>query len=555
MNWVVKRRRSLFLLSALGALLGLSFLRETQGYAAIGGVPVDPSSSSSSGAPPPPTVPPVPTRFSLGAVLATNSSGWQAIIPNAPTARGALVLAVLPQSAAANRLGVGDVIVAVDDSGVTDADEATFLLRSSAASTHRISVVASNTQSRSVTVTLGPLPVSVSKYLAVALAERSDPLARYLLSRNIPDAQEGIRLAQLLTSSHPDFAEGYAVEAVRRFDGLSAIRSPEAARDSISAIFSALGNAMQRDPESAEIRASAAHISLELGNGDLAIQFANEALQRDPNAASGQSILGLAELAKGMPDQAVGHLHRAVELDPFNAAYYEDLIRGYDAIGDGRSSAATSRVLEALRRGSESRSSNSKSLPVMLAVLSVVVVVTAFAGFGWADEFVRFLTGAPSGIECEGTESSSQLSISTLGLLESAIPLGAFAAVVPYLGSALGIASEATWKFRLAYHLLPGGLVVVAAVMSVVGHLRGELAVVRRLWLALVFFLVGLWMFAIHVPLIISAAQHEKSWVLVLFHGGASVGLLADAVLLWVTSSSGRPREALSVPLVEVPQA
>lgn len=479
--------------------------------------------------PPAPKAPPPATTASLGAIFATNSPAWRSVVACDTKSAGALVINVLPESPAWHKLREGDVIVAIDGEAVMDADRATLMLRSPNTITHRISVVTADGNSRSMTLTLAPLSASAHDYLTHALLGNNDPLAQYLLAREIADAAEGVHLARLLSRGNPAFAEAYAVEASRRADVLVGHRATTGP-DEIDLIRHALSEAIRLDPNSADIRATAARVNLRLGSADAAAALATDAIARDDGSSSAHNILGVTQLAVGQAHAAVPELRRAVDLDPYENSYYQDLARGYDALGDGRDARATRNALEALERASREGTdpSHGRAAQIGLETLAVVLAVSLFAVLGRRRvvevALVRGATAPPGPMSFSGR---------TLALFEGAAAAGVWSAVIPYFGPALGIAPDSTWRLQFADHIVPGLLVVVSACFGVAWSLRTSRlrqdAIVR---LSTPIFLSGLWMVSTHLPLILQALRHERPWVLAVFHSSAGPATICLAACL-----------------------
>jgi len=113
--------------------------------------------------------------------------------------------------------------------------------------------------------------------------------------------------------------------------------------------------------------------------------------------------------------------------------------------------------------------------------------------------------------------------------------LGAWSALPPYLGPAVGLALDVPAKVEVVDHVLPGVAIALGGAAAALLARRGEEAERSPLSVALtsVCFLGGLWQAATHAPLVLDGGGRETPWGAVLLHSTA--GPLIAAIALWLT--------------------
>lgn len=123
------------------------------------------------------------------------------------------------------------------------------------------------------------------------------------------------------------------------------------------------------------------------------------------------------------------------------------------------------------------------------------------------------------------------------GCLLSGPVIGVWAVVPPYFGPKLNV----TGRVEVADHVVPGIVVLVATLVTVMGLRRAQGSVVASVS-GLVVLLAGIWMVATHVALVRQAVHHVAPSGAVAFHavpGLAVVALgLLWSVMAWSTSSA-----------------
>ena len=260
---------------------------------------------------PPPGPPPPINSLDLGAVLVTNSAGWSQVLPR-PNTPGALVIAVLPDSPAEHtKVSPGEVVVAIDEDEVSNAERARYLLRSRQSPITSVSLVRPDGSARSVTIELSLDPLPLRPYLAERLAEKPDQITRYLFAQGFVRPAESLALADLVARTNPEFAEAHTLRA-RSLLALRPRPLEPLPADLGAAVERAVSRSLQLDPLSSVVLVTAAEAYLDLGSPASAESMAQRAVQGDPGSPEGHFLLGSARLLLGragdaLPRYASGH--------------------------------------------------------------------------------------------------------------------------------------------------------------------------------------------------------------------------------------------------------
>lgn len=118
---------------------------------------------------------------------------------------------------------------------------------------------------------------------------------------------------------------------------------------------------------------------------------------------------------------------------------------------------------------------------------------------------------------------------------------GALGMAAPYVARPLGLVLDVRPIVEIVDHLLPGGAVVVAAILSVVTARRWFLV-------SMVVVAAGLWMTASHLPLLVQAGNGEADLAAAVFHTVPGMvilvlGVIASVVDARTEESERRSRE------------
>ena len=115
--------------------------------------------------------------------------------------------------------------------------------------------------------------------------------------------------------------------------------------------------------------------------------------------------------------------------------------------------------------------------------------------------------------------------------------IGAWNIAVPYLATALGLDVNVKEIVEVVDHVVPGVIVVAAALyLRKLARLRRLAGQSTALIAAGVAFLAGFWVLATHVPLWGDAADSAVSWEAAIWHSVASLPTVALAVWFVVRS-------------------
>lgn len=456
----------------------------------------------------------------FGAILSTNSPAWAPVLDR-DDVRGALVVAVVPSSpAAAAHIDVGSVIVAVDGQEIDGADQAGLLLRTTKEANHAVSLALPDGESRTVSVQLlASAPVSIAQYLQQTLARDGSPLSRYLYAQVTQDPDTARRLAGLVTHTAPLFAAGHLLEAQLALNASrrAAGKADLPAQD-VAVIKDGVARATSLGGTSAEVLSASASILVALGEPVAALAYATRAAELDPGSAKASLAVGTAQLALGNGVSAVHSLRRAVELDPYNPALYAPLARAYQATGQLDAAKATEATFAVLRSQSRPPSPASQTLKVAVALavdMAIVVVLLSVLG-GWR--------GSP---RARGRRRERPAAKPVGSLVEAMAALGAWSIVIPWVGPAFGYAPESVLRLEIADHVVPGIVLLVLAARCLPLLVDGRLDGWAQMPITAALFLVtGLWMTAAHLPLLVQAAHHVRSWNLAFFHSSAGLATL-----------------------------
>jgi len=108
--------------------------------------------------------------------------------------------------------------------------------------------------------------------------------------------------------------------------------------------------------------------------------------------------------------------------------------------------------------------------------------------------------------------------------------IGAWTVVVPYIGNALGLDVNVSARVEVVDHVVPGVIVVAAALYLRKLAARRALAGESHAMLAGgVGFLAGFWVLATHVPLVRDAADARLPWDAAIWHSIAALPVVALA--------------------------
>jgi len=104
---------------------------------------------------------------------------------------------------------------------------------------------------------------------------------------------------------------------------------------------------------------------------------------------------------------------------------------------------------------------------------------------------------------------------------------GAWTAIVPYLGKALGLVVNVPSRVEFVDHVVPGAIIVATGLYM--HRLAGRRALAgerNALFAAGLSFLAGFWVLATHVPLLQDASEALASWEAAIWHSIAALPIV-----------------------------
>lgn len=108
---------------------------------------------------------------------------------------------------------------------------------------------------------------------------------------------------------------------------------------------------------------------------------------------------------------------------------------------------------------------------------------------------------------------------------------------MPYAGPPIGLALDVPAILEVVDHVLPGLVVIVAAIAGITRSPGATLPFAASMAATL----GGLWMTATHVPLLFQAASGLAPWGAALFHSLPSIAVFVLALLWLVTELRVEP--------------
>lgn len=518
------------------SLARLAAIALAAGFAvsAVGGAPPAPAADERQAPLAPPPVPPArATDAFLGMASASNAKGWGRLMERSD-APGVLVLVVLPGSPAlAAGLVRGDVVTAVDGEPVRDDARLAAVLKTSPSPLHRLGVVNTSGEARTVVVTAIADPADADDQLLAQVAANPSPANRFAYARTTADRAAAVSVLSDLVREFPDFADAYAAKAERLLEKAGAEHDLFGARGDVA---KATTKALELDPDSLAVELAAARVTGAFGNAPQTARFAATAIAIDDHDPRAHQLLGTALLQMRRPAEALPELHRSVSLDSFNQDVLRALSACYTALGQPALAAQTDRLLAGLQLGAGDvarQTAPGHPGQAMLALGLVAAGVLVDAAVSRVRDSRR-----PAPDARQGAGRPPTAAFEFLGAV------GLFSVAVPFLGARLGLNPGARRVTEVADHIVPG-LVLVAVCAGAAGLPRrrahdaaayGPLAGTAGL--------AGLWITAAHLGLIGELAGGHVAVDAAMFHMAAGPAALAIAAAALRRSYAPAPGSA-----------
>lgn len=286
-----------------------------------------------------PEAPPPPSAYYLGIIQATYSAGWDSVVKSQGVP-GSLIVEVLPGTAAAELgLARGDIITRIDEREIRNKTQVNVSFKSSEDPEHHIVVARVDGTTLGFDVTLRlPGEGSTLTTLESRLAESPDPLYQYLVANSISDFPRAMSLFDAAIAAAPSFGPAHAQKA-RMIHEESRGKPEEERLAARQLIDQELEKAAELDPDSSELYALSARISLDRGDAISAETDALLAVEGDQLSAEAHHLLGRARMEQARVPESLLDLRLAVDLDAYAVEYYAGLAYCYSLLGrseDGR---------------------------------------------------------------------------------------------------------------------------------------------------------------------------------------------------------------------------
>lgn len=264
-----------------------------------------------------------------GLILQTNSDTWQDLV-KAPRGAGAVILFVQP-GGPSDRKGVarGDLIVAVDDTRVTNGEHALTLLRSNKGENRKVTLRSRGSGKERELEIKGDIPRQRARPFLDGMISSSpnDPVLRYLRALSSGGTvAKAIADLKVALEEEPDFVDALSLQGNIIFNQRLSTKDKKKQTTFIGQALASWATALDHNPRHAETLALQSAGQAALGKFDQAKSDAAKAVKVDGTFASANHALAKAELASKKPQDAAGPARAAVELNPYtNLNYYRTL--------------------------------------------------------------------------------------------------------------------------------------------------------------------------------------------------------------------------------------
>lgn len=263
-----------------------------------------------------------------GLILETNSRSWE-LLADAPEGKGVVVAFVQPNGPADNKgLARGDLVTAIDGTAVSNHEHALTLLRSERGEVRKLTVKDRNEKEREVEIK-GDVPRERALPFLNALinGNENDPVY-YFLRAQSSGVTKKTQKADLdkAIQMRPNFAEALAARGSLVFNLRLATKDKKLRLALIGEALANWHNALEIDPDNAEILALQANGQTAIGKVAQAKTDAEKAVEIDGSLPSANHALARANLALNKPQDAAGPAAAAVRGNPYtDLRYYRTL--------------------------------------------------------------------------------------------------------------------------------------------------------------------------------------------------------------------------------------
>lgn len=493
-------------------LLGVWFAGDGTGMAVAG-----------SAIPQPPLAPPQRVG-TFGAAFATNDPSWGGVVAERSGAAGALVIAVVPHSPAeGSGLIPGDVVVAVDDHVVADAEEVGVLLR--APDVRTVAYVDSGGSAHQANARLAKGVEPVERYVVDVGSVRGTLGDEYLATLAEPDAMVRVNRFERILSAAPGFALGYAAEAESLFHGYEERFGSVLPKEKVAEVQALLSEAVRLGPSSVDVHLTAARVLLGLVDPVDARSEANLVLAEDQGSGEGQYVLGVVDAETGHPREALDALSLAVRMDPYRLAAYAELAKSYASLGLKAQAKATREVAKVVQKGTGSDLAGGKARPILLVTGVAVVGAAVIAAVSSKSVERRGSVWARLSQWLQEPGRLSEL-VGAICLFEAGIPI---------VGGSLGFIRPTSVRLAVGDYWVPALVAIVGAALigGVFDGTRASKGSLGQVGFALIFF-GGVVMIATHMREVSAAASGSASLVHAFLAAvGGPVLMLIGSVGAW----------------------
>jgi tetratricopeptide (TPR) repeat protein len=411
----------------------------------------------------------------------------------------------------------------MDGRRVTNDRQTAMLLGASSTAEHELRVVAPDGAARQVHVVAlaGRPSTSLADGLQGEIARGPSAAGRLLFAQVSADADRALVVLGDVLARFPNLAEAHAATAQRLLD-LGVGRS-DASDDRRFLVRAAIDRALAADSDSLAVQITAVGLLASLGDDVGAARHAEAAVRIDDDSANAHYLLGAVRLRMGDAAAALPELHRAAELDPYVPDHYSSLSAAYRAIGLTKQAQESDRALTTLL-------ANGGAVGADSARPTRVLLMSAFAAaLGVALSMLR--RGRPQAHDAARRRPEIASRPGAVMALEGMAALAVLSIAVPLLSRALDLSAGPKLATDIADHLAPGVILLGVCISGLLRSGRARPSG-ENVMLALPAGLIGFWMAATHVPLVVDALAGRVRFEVLALHASPGPIVILLAVVL-----------------------